>query len=319
MRSAGGPEWRLGPAAVGVAVALLAGIALEETLREPGLRAVAHGALVLAVLLCGALAASWWILAAAIPIGALLVAWVGDGVAFYVVQVVGILVPVVVALLAGAVLAGRWARRRGVGPRGVAGGIVACVALALGAGGVDAIRPPVDRRPAHPLTVDWRRGTYESVALRSGAGDVVVHFGPGEGGPEDPIVPAGEDPSEIGGPTSFGVPDRAFGVLRYRLHAFFTSAGRVAGWVTTSSRAQTPEGVGVGDAQDVVGLRYPAARCGTANEGSEWATFPLCEVRVCDGRLLAFGGDPIRSLWLVAETARGWGPCLAPTAVTPGR
>lgn len=50
--------------------------------------------------------------------------------------------------------------------------------------------------------------------------------------------------------------------------------------------------------------RYPAADRRTANEGSEYVTFPLCEIRLCTGRLLAFGGDPIKSVWLVAQSQR---------------
>jgi hypothetical protein len=38
------------------------------------------------------------------------------------------------------------------------------------------------------------------------------------------------------------------------------------------------------------------------NEDTEYLPYPVCEVRVCDGLLLAFGGEPIKSIWLAAET-----------------
>jgi len=48
------------------------------------------------------------------------------------------------------------------------------------------------------------------------------------------------------------------------------------------------------------------------NEGTEYATYPLCRVRVCAGRLLGFGGEPIRSIWLAAETKRALTRCREP-------
>ena len=105
------------------------------------------------------------------------------------------------------------------------------------------------------------------------------------------------------------IPARDDETLRFRKRAFFTANGRIYGWVTSSERAETPEGVGVGDARQLVKRRFPGALCFTANQGTEYATFPLCEVRVCDGRLLAFGGDPIKSVWLVADSERGWRSC----------
>lgn len=68
---------------------------------------------------------------------------------------------------------------------------------------------------------------------------------------------------------------------------------------------------------ELVEERYPDADCRTANEGTEYTNFPLCEVRACEGRLLAFGGDPIESVWLVAETAAGWRSCRDPTRADP--
>ena len=93
---------------------------------------------------------------------------------------------------------------------------------------------------------------------------------------------------------------------------FLITGGRVTAWGTTDERAVTPEGVGVGDDQALVERRYPGARCFVQNEGTEYATYPLCKVRVCPGRLLGFGGEPIKSIWLAAETRRALTRCRVP-------
>ena len=138
---------------------------------------------------------------------------------------------------------------------------------------------------------------------------------PRKRGGDQPFTPIGEDFYEIGGLTGFRVPAIGGGrdeMLRYRRRVFLTAGDRVTAWGTTDPRAATPEGVGVGDAQALVERRYPDARCFVQNEGSEYATYPLCKVRVCAGRWLGFGGDPIRSLWLAAETKRALIHCRAP-------
>lgn len=121
-----------------------------------------------------------------------------------------------------------------------------CILVALGAGGLDAIRSPIDKHPNSPLTVDWRKGTYEGGALRSNSRRLIT---------------------KLGRPNERGTPE--------------------------GTASETP-------------AISPHADCYTANEGSEYATFALCTIRVCRGRLLAFGGDPIKSIWLLAETNRGW-------------
>ena len=73
-----------------------------------------------------------------------------------------------------------------------------------------------------------------------------------------------DDYYDIGGPTSFGSPGRGPSedeTLRYDKRAYFATDGRVSGWVITSERAETPEGVGVGDGRDLVERRYPRADC----------------------------------------------------------
>lgn len=93
--------------------------------------------------------------------------------------------------------------------------------------------------------------------------------------------------------------------MRYRQLLVVLFPGGVHGFVTTDPRAQTEDGVGPGDPQSLVLQRYPNARYETANEGTEWTTFPLCTVVVSPGRRLYFGADPIRSIWLIASARRG--------------
>lgn len=312
---------RLAVAVVGYAVAVVVWVLLQAPLDEPLLRLLAHAALVFAVLLASALAASWWFLAAAIPILAVSVIS-ADGILAWAIFGAVIAAPVVLGGLAAAIAAGRSAQRRGVPAQTLAVSTGGVICFALGIGALDAIRAPVDKDPENPLIVDWRKGTYEGIALRSSTERLVAKLGqPQKRGTNESAEPIGEDYYDIGGPTSFRTPGRGptkNETLRYKRRAFFATNGRIAGWVTTSDRAETPEGVGVGDSRELIKQRYPQANCYTANEGSEYVTFPLCEIRaVCRGRLLAFGGNPIKSIWLIAQTTPGWGPCRRPTQTKP--
>jgi hypothetical protein len=131
-----------------------------------------------------------------------------------------------------------------------------------------------------------------------------------------PLEPIGEDFYDIGGPGYIHLPNIAAAgkdeTLRYRRLVVSVTDGKVTVLGTTDERARTPDGVGVGDSQDLVKERYPRARRFIQNEGTEYTTYPLCKTRVCKGRVLAFGGDPIRSLWLAAETRAGLESCRRP-------
>jgi hypothetical protein len=166
------------------------------------------------------------------------------------------------------------------------------------------------------MTVDWRKGMLDGIGLRSTTAAVEKAFGPpGRRGFQNQASPIGEDYYEIGGPTSFGLPfkKRVYpDQLGYTDRTIFTARDRVFAWVTTSERAETAEGVGVGDSGRLVERRYPRADCYLANEGTDYPTFPLCEVKVCDHRTLYFGADPIRSIWLVAENRHGLMKCGNP-------
>ena len=190
-----------------------------------------------------------------------------------------------------------------------------CIALAIAVSGASC---GSTSEAEDPLVFDWKRGTYERVRLGDEGARLQRLLGrPPKQGESDPFEPVGEDFYDIGGLTNFGSPavgKRTGGVamLRYRRRVFMTTGGLVTAWGTTHERAQTPEGVGIGDEQALVEERYPSADCFTQNEGTEYTTYPLCRIRVCKGRLLGFGGDPIKSLWLAAETKTGMRRCVAP-------
>ena len=189
----------------------------------------------------------------------------------------------------------------------IATGVLAAASL-LAACGSEA--------PQDTLVLDWQRGTYEGLRLGDDTSALRRALGaPVRRGAEEPFRPVGQDFYEIGGLTNFASPKLATAAnpttLRYRHRVFATTGRRITAWGTTDPRARTPEGVGIGDAQQDVERHYPSARCFTQNEGTEYATYPICKVRVCAGRLLGFGGDPIKSLWLAATTRTGLKRCDA--------
>jgi hypothetical protein len=193
--------------------------------------------------------------------------------------------------------------------------LVMSVGLASLAGcGSDGVPTTRGSVPGDLLVLDWKRGTYEGVRLGDDAARLIRVLGrPGKRGRNEPIEPIGENFYDIGGLTNYGSPDIAaagdYEVLRYRWRVFSIVGDRVTSWGTTDDRAQTPEGVGVGDSRELVERRYTNANCFIQNEGTEYVTYPVCRVRVCKGRQLGFGGEPIRSIWLVAETKTGLKTC----------
>ena len=263
--------------------------------------------------------ASWWFVLAAsavLVLAALVIADSGFDLVSYL--VFGF--PVGVLVLACGTLLGRPARPRVGGRPLLAGTLVLCIVVPAAAAAWDVVRPARDRDPDNPLTVDWRRGTYEGLRLGDRTAKLVAVVGePEKRGPNERAEPVGEDFYDIGGMTNFTWPDYRSPArdeeLRYRRRVFSMSAGRLTSWGTTDDRAETPEGVGVGDSRQIVEERYPKADCYIENEGSEYPTYPFCLVRVCRGRLLGFGGEPIKSVWLAAETKEAVERCVDPTAV----
>ena len=155
--------------------------------------------------------------------------------------------------------------------------------------------------------LDERTATFEGVRLGATSRQIRRRFGTPLKSPDGAATPPGVDYYEVGGPTSVRPPrslsrtanGRASGSVRYRETAWLIEGGRSYGVMTVAAGTRTRAGVTIGDAADQVTDRYAGARCRTANEGTEYATFPLCEALVRPGVRLYFGGDPIKSIWLV--------------------
>jgi hypothetical protein len=269
---------------------------------------------VVGMLSIGALSGRWFF--SALSLGLLAgLALVDDPLSGWALVIFGI--PTTAILLAAGVGMGKLARRGVWHPELAAGILAVCILVPAVAAGYDVVRPPRDVTPEDPQVVDWRAGSFDQIALTIGTPAVETVLGaPARSGQDVSSVPVGEDYYEIGGPTSFGAPCMKLKApdetLRYQELAVFTCDAKVYGWVTTSERAETSEGVGIGDSRELVKRRYPRADCYVANEGTEYKTFPLCTVRVCEGRALYFGGEPIRSIWLIAQKIEGLDRCLAP-------
>jgi hypothetical protein len=173
-------------------------------------------------------------------------------------------------------------------------------------------------QPPNSLVVDWKRGAYDGVWLGDDSANVRRMLGrPPKRGRYERFEPIGENFYEIGGLTNFASPDISSGfadfeTLRYRRRVFATTGDRITALGTTDPRARTPEGVAIGDNLQLVERRYANADCFIQNKGTHYVNYPLCKVRVCAGRLLAFGGEPIKSIWLAVETTTGLKSCRPP-------
>jgi len=198
-------------------------------------------------------------------------------------------------------------------PRRLTWSLVVVLAINLAACGQGTID-----RQRDPLVLDWKRGTYHGVRLGDGTTRLIRILGrPQRRGRDEPGLPIGAEACEIGVLTNHASPDIGrrivdFEELRYEREVFGITGDRVVDWGTTDQRAQTPEGVGVGDSRERVKRVYPRADCFIQNEGTEYAPYPICAIRVCKGRLLGLGGSPIKSIWLAAETKQSLKHCERP-------
>jgi len=182
-------------------------------------------------------------------------------------------------------------------------GVAAMVGLAL-AGCGDA---PPDRAPSQrgARVLDETTATFAGLRLGVSSAQVRRRFGSPLKSPDGASTPPGVDYYEVGGPTFVRPPPTltagagSGGSVRYRDTAWLVEGGRSYGVMTVAPDARTRAGVAIGDASDRVTERYPHARCKTANENTEYATFPLCEVQPRPGVHLYFGGDPVKSIWLI--------------------
>ena len=179
----------------------------------------------------------------------------------------------------------------------------AIVGFALGGCGDSS--PDRAAAERHARILDETTATFAGVRLGSTSAHIRRLFGSPLKSTDGAITPPGVDYYEVGGPTSVRPPRtlttsaRSGGSVRYRDTAWLVEAGRSYGVMTVAPHTRTRAGVSIGDASRRVTDRYSGARCKTANENTEYATFPLCEVQPRPGVHLYFGGDPIKSIWLI--------------------
>jgi len=193
----------------------------------------------------------------------------------------------------------------------------ALVAFAIAGCGGDNTPSSRTRDPGPVL--DTVRGTFDGVRLGDPTEDVIRVTGkPGARGPDAPGVPLREDTPML---TNYGSPKtlsdreilkgrRDFETLRYRHRVYGMTGGRLTSIGVTDPSARTSRGVGIGDPQAEVKGRYPTADCFVQNKDSDYREYPICRIRVCDGRLLGIAGDPVVSMTLAGETKATLTRCM---------
>jgi hypothetical protein len=189
---------------------------------------------------------------------------------------------------------------------------ILCAALALAGCGSNGpvsgssmaeSSPPTTTAAAPAPVIDLGAGSYRGVSLGDSRKALFAALGPAPRLTEDePWVPTGVVDADWEGPTSVVVngyrrkPMRGFA---YPKAFVMLVSGKVADMEIAETGAATTEGVAIGDELEKVEAAYPAFRCGTANEGTEYTTYPACSGTV-GGVQVWIGGDPITTIALAS-------------------
>ena len=158
------------------------------------------------------------------------------------------------------------------------------------------------------MRVDELRGAIRGVEIGSSKATVARWFGSYGGTPTAyPSEPLdADDQHDTGGPWSVVTGPHHLGpgglrgeqvTLRYPGAAFFVHNDRVFGFLISAKGARTSKDVGIGDRLRRIRSAYPQLTCAGAIHGDTSATqAPRCSGLTAQGRLLYFGGDPVRSI-----------------------
>ena len=169
---------------------------------------------------------------------------------------------------------------------------------------------PVAAEQAKAGTIDERRGTYRGVGIGHSRAQMWRVFGRlRPAGPNEPLTPTGSDYLRYRGPWTFDLtPGSARAQerdYRYRDVSFFFVEKTIRGFQVTRPGAQTRRGVTIGDPLAKARQLYPALRCGTVNEDTEYQPYPACAGRIALARYIWFGGDPIANVTIATRRLEG--------------
>jgi dipeptide/tripeptide permease len=225
----------------------------------------------------------------------------------------GVAFPFFVAVVATVLIAGGFAGSCVTPARAtiVVGSLLLAAPLPLVGWAAERTLWPHDARPAHPLGVALRAGSFQGVALGQLVADAQRSIRGSVGGAPSRVSPLDAPSAPVG--VSYlpadAVSVRGRGVSLIAVH------GRVVTLFITSPRAQGLAGVGVGDNLGVARARLAGLVCDRSNEGE-----PTCGARAGHFTIL-FVGDPIETITL-SSIDTGWclvrvQSCPHPRAVTP--
>jgi hypothetical protein len=154
----------------------------------------------------------------------------------------------------------------------------------------------------HAARIDELHGRYDGVRIGDPQAKVERRLGKAPAWHiVDDTAPLGVDQSDIAGASGRcrlpGQDKYAHDeFLRYEAVSIWAPEGRACSFQVTAPDAVTSRGVRIGDDLDNAMAAYPELFCGTANEDTEYATYPYCKGRLPSGVYLWFGGDPISDI-----------------------
>jgi hypothetical protein len=156
---------------------------------------------------------------------------------------------------------------------------------------------PKETNSDPPPVLDLREGSFGGVALGDTVRKMRREFGPNEAAAEgEPWTALSVGDDEDYSPRALG-PGSDLG-YRYEHVVFMLSGSEIIAIIVNDPAPQARDsGVGAGDDLAKAQGRY-RLRCGTANENTEYESFPACVGRTAPGVYVWFGADPIQNITL---------------------
>jgi hypothetical protein len=144
--------------------------------------------------------------------------------------------------------------------------------------------------------IDERAGSYRNVGFGATKTEATRQLGRSRSG--DPLAPLGSGALGDALPLSPRYPAQRSARYIWRFRHVAIAADHKGAWLigVAHPHATTAAGVSVGDPLERARAAYPSLRCGTANEGTEYVSFPYCTGRLAGRRYIWLGDDPIQSI-----------------------